>query len=478
MLDVSQRDFLQPMGATIHTSHWTRNAARKIRALPENTLPAFDTFAIQPLMPGYDVWDSWFVMTEEGRVADVLGCRVLMALVKPLSDTPSPSYGGPTQHRERIAYFYSDDGVHYHVGGFLFETPLYSDINEWSGSTILRADGRIQTFYTIARGRQIDGIWQTEQRFATALQQVSREGADGILQIAVPDTHVLLIEPDGGLYETVEQANLREQMYPKRDKYGTGDAQVNNFCFRDPKFVKDPISRRNYLVFEANTGAAFCQAGRVKEAYLGGEIDKQEYAPTPDDLKSNGCVGVLELTNKEYTFGTFLHPWLTANLVTDEIERINVFWHQEHVYLCVVMHGNKCALVSENPDLQNRDYMLGFRASRLFGELTPLNGSGVVVQQKSYGEPYVGQSENKQYMYSWLLVPTEDKGLYDCISYAGYSTDAEGVTKAVKTAGPTVTVEIDGLHTRIVDKRLTILPAEPRAATDKASEQTRVANAS
>lgn len=459
MIEVTTTDFSQPFSPSIHTSHWTRHAASMMRPLPDNTLPPFDTYDIKPLMPGFDVWDSWFVMTEEGTVADVLGCRVLMALVKPLTEGEHSTYG-KTDHRERIAWFYSEDGKHYHVGGFLFKTPIYSDVNEWSGSTILRNDGRIQTFYTIARGTQLYDVWQTEQRFATAIQKVSRETRQGKLQIAVPDTHVLLIEPDGLLYETPQQACLRELDYPTRNNFKSGNAQVNNFCFRDPKFIKDPTTKRTYLIFEGNTGSAFCPAGKVRTAYVGNGSRPLDYAPTPDDLKSNGCVGVLELTNADYTFGAFLHPWLTANLVTDEIERINVLWQDEHVYLFVVMHGNKCALMSENPDLQNRDFMLGFRAPHLFGPLTPLNGSGVVVQQKSFGEPYVGQTENHQYMYSWLLVPTERAGFYDCISYAGYSTSPEGKNLPIKTAGPTVTVQIEGLHTRIVDKKFTIQPID------------------
>ena len=88
--------------------------------------------------------------------------------------------------------------------------------------------------------------------------------------------------------------------------------------------------------------------------------DQQDYIPTPDDLKANGCVGVLELTNADYTLGSFCHPWLTGNLVADEIERINVFHHQGHIDLFVVAHGDQCALLSSKPDLLNWDFMLGF----------------------------------------------------------------------------------------------------------------------
>ena len=151
-------------------------------------------------------------------------------------------------------------------------------------------------------------------------------------------------------------------------------------------------------------------------------------------------------------------PWLTTNLVTDEIERINLLPCNGSLYLFVVAHGNKCTLLNEKPDLMNRDYMIGFRAKQLFGPLQPLNTSGVILQQKSYGNSYAGQDENAQYVYSWLMVPTEEDNVFDCISYANYSSDNEGKSQRVKTAGPTLRIEINDLSTRIVDKTYNILP--------------------
>ena len=436
----------------VHTAHWTRQAASKIQATPANRFPAFDVGQLRPLMPNHHVWDSWFVMTEEGQVADIHGFRVLVALTRPL--TASSGEG------EKIGYFYSKDGVHYHIGGMLLPQSLYADAREWSGSTILRKDGRLQTFYTIATGVQIDGIWQTSQRFATAIQSVSIEG-DGAgqrLLFGEPTYHSLLAEPDGDYYETVQQASQREANYPTRHRLTSGDEQSENLCFRDPKFYRDAKTGKAYLLFEGNTGTRFCPAGSVRREYIGSSDFEPNYTPTPDDLKANGCVGVLELTNADYTYGIFMPPWMTTNLVTDEIERINLLPCNGSLYLFVVAHGNKCTLLSENADLMNRDYMIGFRAKHLFGPLEPLNTSGVIVQQKSFGNSYAGQDDNQQYVYSWLMVPTEQKNVFDCITYANFSVDANGASQRVKTAGPTVKIEIDGLQTRIVDKSYNISP--------------------
>lgn len=437
---------------SITTCHWTRDHAAHIEATPFNTFPAFDVLRLRPLIPDYHVWDSWFVMDETGHVANVLGYRILIALTRPVHDRHGTG--------ERIAYFYSKDGHNYYPGGFLFAEKIYHDIREWSGSTILREDGLLQTFYTIAKGEKVSGIWQTSQRFATAIQSVRLQGnGDNTRLIIEPEqTHVMLIEPDGLLYETIQQAAERERRFPSAHAMEIGSDQCDNFCFRDPKFYKDPVSQKSYLLFEGNTGPSLYPPGSVHQGFLGSPQSEYHYQPTSDDLKANGCVGVLELTNANYTFGVFQRPWLTANLVTDEIERINVLHANGFFYLFVVAHGNKCTLLQENEDLRNRDYLLGFRADTLFGRLTPLNDSGVILQQKSFGNSYEGQDNNQQYVYSWLLVPTQHENRFDCISYANYSGDDRGVIQAIKTAGPTVTIEIEGLNTRIIDKKHDILP--------------------
>ena len=435
-------------------SHWTREMASKIKATPSNTIPAFDVARLRPLIGTMHFWDSWFVLNEAGQVADIQGFRVLIALIRPAELDQGAG--------EKIGYFYSSDRKHYTFGGYLFEQPLYEGVREWSGSTILRADGRLQTFYTVSDGREYEkGIWQTGQRFATAIQSVIvEESGDGeALKFAKPKYHALLKEPDGLLYETAEQAAAREALYPTAHNAAAGSDQTENFCFRDPKFYFDQKTRRAYLLFEANTGPECCPAGSVKRDYIGSDKHEPEYAPTIDDLKANGCVGVLELTNDDYTYGEFKRPWLTSNLVTDEIERINVIPHHGHIYLFVAAHGNKCTLVNKNGDLQNRDYMLGFRAQEFLGELTPLNESGVVVQQKSLGSAYAGQDANQQYLYSWSLVPTHKKGVFDCISYANFSLAADKTIKPIKTAGPTLEVTINGLETHITGMKYDILPA-------------------
>lgn len=427
--------------------------ASMIKATTFNTFPLFDNFQLGPLMDGHHVWDSWFVMTEDNQVAVVAGFKVLIALARKLEDPEN----------ERIAYFYSSDGVTYKCGGYLFgDKKISPAAREWSGSTILRDDGRLQTFYTVAEGADFgDGVFQTKQFFATAHQTFSVD-KQGALVIAPPKQHRILKDPDGEYYETALMAAEKEKKWPTRHRRDQGSDQTENFCFRDPKFFKDPRTKIAYILFEANTGSKKYPSGFVREEYLGYGSDpdyKLNYEMSTDAIKANGCVGIIELTNTEYDFGKFHEPWLTSNLVTDEIERINVVVSGGYYYLFVATHGNKNVLVTENPDLSNRDLLLGFRAKSLFGKLEPLNDSGVVLQQKSLGLPYQGQDDNYQYVYSWLIVPTDEVGVFDCISYADYCKDEKGNIVPIKTAGPTVKIRISGRDTDISDMRYDILPA-------------------
>lgn len=448
---------------TFMTSHWTLGNAREIRAMPGTTFPAFDPDKLGQLMPGYQAWDNWLVRDEDGFIADVLGFRVLIALVRP--ENADFSQG------ERIAYFYSKDGQHYRIGGFLYgEHKLYDNVREWSGSTILRQDGKLQTFYTVSHGDDFEGVWQTVQRLATAIQSVDIVG--DTLIINAPEHHSLLggaCEPDGYFYETPAQASAREAKWPTRHRVSVGSDQTENNCCRDPFFYKDKRTGRRYLAFEANTGPGFCAPGIIRPDYLGKNgLSSDGFSPNEDMLKANGCIGLIELTNAENTFGEFQAPWLTANLVTDEIERINIVDHDGYVYLFCVAHGNKNTLVTENDDLINRDYMLGFRAPQLGEHLTPLNGSGVVVQQKSHGAAYAGQASNQQYVYSWLITPLRNQSpnVFPCVSYANYCFNGTHVAP-IMNAGPSIRIKITGLNTRIIDMMYDIQPEEDMPPTKK-----------
>lgn len=443
------------------TTAWTLAEARNAKATPENTVPSFEEGQIIQLWPGKQSWDNWRVTNMLNEIADVKGFQVLIALIR--NEDADFSSG------ERIGYFYSKDGIHYRVGGLLFgeEGSLYHDCREWSGSTVLRDNGTLQTFYTLSRGVKFGNEWQTEQRLATAIQNVRVSDDGEHLYIDAPHVHTLIRgceSPDGFYYETPEQAAEREAKWPTRHNYKIGSDQTDNNCDRDPHFFCDPKTRAEYLFFEGNTGAGYHAPGVIREQYVGGAVEG--LAPTEDMMKANGCVGVIELTNELGTFGIRRAPWLVTNLLTDEIERINVIYHQDHYYLFCVCHGNKHSLNAENPEFfVNRDFLLGWRAKELGGALTPLNGTGVVLTQKSFGAMYSGQMENRQYTYSWQLNSRNGQtgNRFPVVSYANFCRHAEtGEIRQIMNAGPSFEIELDGLTSRVTDLMYDILPADDK----------------
>lgn len=461
-------------------SHWTRQQVSQIAADDAIDFPHFDPQQVKVLMPGYDVWDNWYVLDEQNQIADVQGFRVLVALAAPEDGFDETN----------LYYFYSRDGVHYQAGGKVFTTPLQSGIQEWSGSTILRNDGSLQTFYTVveegsdysgrgqrrpqgsqdmppmgAQGSQGSdeqapdgqqgqmpgqgqmGAMQVDQRLATAIQDVITVG--NRLSLATPRYHAILAIPDGQYYQTMAQANEREKLFPTSNV--TGSVQSNNFCFRDPHFFKDPADGRSYLLFEANTGAAICPEGSVKREYIGNAHFEPDYAPTPDELKANGCIGIAELTNDGYTAVNFLPPLLSSNLVTDEIERVNIMKVKNDYYLFCIGRVSKMAMSCEA--LERSSFMLGFRSHTLSGPYTPLNRHGVVIRQQSFSSDMMNSSDT-QSVYSYLLQPD-----MTVLTYAQYSTDVDGKLQKNRSAGPTLKLNIKGSKTQVGEVIYNILPA-------------------
>lgn len=420
-----------PPGWTV--TSWTREQAESMGYNGRNTYPVFDLSQVKPLDPEYDIWDSWLVMTEEGQVADVRGYNVLIALGAPVGDSSSA----------KIKYFYSKTSENRWVsGGDVFADNLLPDTQEWSGSTIYTHEGDLQFFYTVASSYEDPetGVFQTNQRFATAIVPVY--GSSTQFYLLSPVYHELLIEPDGYFYQTVEQAIWIEQRFPTQHRRDLGSDQVNNFTFRDPHYFKDADGTQ-YLLFEGNTGEALHAEGTVLPEYIGSF--SEDYTPSADDLKANGCIGVIVL-GAERTSASFLPPLLTSNLVTDEIERINVIVHENRYYLFAATHGNKMTV--DGNDLINRDFLIGFVSDSLLGSYEPLNGTGIVITQKSPGDPYDGQETNEQYVYSWLVVPAAD-GRFVVIAYSNFSTLPDGSTVKIKSSAPVVELLISGNDTRL-----------------------------
>lgn len=418
-------------------SHWTLEAFNSIRSTPETTFPHFDNSQIQAMVPGMNIWDSWMVLDEDGHIANIGGFRVMIALGEPIG-----------VDQAMLHYFYSNDNEHYTHGGELLPDRLITESLQWSGCTVLRRDGLLQTFYTVSNIDTYKGISSLRQRIASAIQRVAmhthRFSPEKTLRFSAPLDHRMILSADGYHYQTLEQMTEYELQHPTQSDPATGNNHINNNCFRDPTFFRDPASGKPYLLFEANTGSGYCPEGSVKPEYLSPHARTTEgFRPTPNQLKANGCVGIVELGGDQLTNVRVLPPLLTANLVSDEIERITMLYRDCHYYLFCISRGSKSSATHQ--DAIDRNYMLGFRAKSLWGHYAPLNGNGVVIQQTNV----LNSENNPQCVYSWSPLPNNR-----VLCYALHSAGNQGLT-----VGPSAVLDICGDKTRITGVEYNIKPA-------------------
>lgn len=406
-------------------SHWTRQQASSIKVDTATTFPKFEPLRLHAMIPGYNVWDNWIVLNESNEIADIQGYRMLVALAAPTDKRAGT----------RLYYFYSKDGINYTVGGKVTDQLLDKEAQEWSGSSVLRADGTLQTFYTLAKASDTAPT-QKDQRLATLTQKVTITGGKLVLQ--KPLHHALLATPDGHYYQTPLQAHQYEKSHPAA-KGKVGNSKINNFCFRDPHFFKDPATKKSYLLFEANTGSDYCAEASVSRDYIGGNNYEPHFSTSSDDAKANGCIGIAELTDGSYRSLQYLPPLLTSNLVTDEIERANIVTYKGGYYVFCVTRARKMTIT--NSAITDSAFMLGFRADSLFGPYVPMNGSGVVIRQY-HGAG--GEGSNAQNVYSFLTLPD-----LTVITYANYCNDGKGTVKQLRTAGPSIRLAINGTTSKI-----------------------------
>ena len=87
---------------------------------------------------------------------------------------------------------------------------------------------------------------------------------------------------------------------------------------------------------------------------------------------ANGALGIIEL-NKDYTLKKVMKPLIASNMVTDEIERANLFKMNGKWYLFTDSRGSKMTI----DGIGAKDiYMLGYVSDSLTGRFKPLNKSG------------------------------------------------------------------------------------------------------
>ncbi|WP_456287144.1 glycoside hydrolase family 68 protein [Microbacterium sp. JZ70] len=443
------------------TAKWTRADAMQIQAMSdpnaaprENSLPEEYTMPTIPQdFPDMSneqvwVWDTWPLTDEKANQYRVNGWEIIFSLVA------DRSLGFDARHQyARIGYFYRPAGVPSEerpenggwtygglvfdegVTGTIFEDQSYSHQTQWSGSARVYPNGEIKLFFTdVAFYRDENGqdIKPYDPRIALSVGHV-HANKNGVKLTGFDKVHDLL-QADGEYYQTAEQNPF--------------------FNFRDPFTFEDPAHPgETFMVFEGNTAMPRDEAYCTEEDL--GYREGDPYAETVEEVNASGAtyqignVGLARATNKDLTEWEFLPPILSANCVTDQTERPQIYMQDGKYYLFTISHRSTFAAGIDGPE-----GVYGFVGDGIRSDYQPLNrGSGLALGSPSNlnywagfpFDPDYNQHPGQFQAYSHYVMPN---GLVQSfIDTIGTKDDF----RRGGTLGPTVRLEISG-DTAVVDR--------------------------
>jgi levansucrase len=371
-----------------------------------------------------DVWDSWPLQNPDGTVAEYKGYHIVFAMsgssqlylfYQKIGDTSINSWqnAGRVFAGENLS---SSSDEH-----------LKNQNQEWSGSAY-KIGNEVRLFYTGVDTDHPDGHTGNEQVLTTA--KIDIDASYSGLEVSDIEDHKSIFSGDGKMYQNFSQF-----------QNGSGD----NHCLRDPHYVED--NGRKYLVFEGNTGTANgYQEYRslFNKAYYGGDdayfnsSKNSLLARTDRDsvIKANAAIGIIEL-NDDYTLKTVMKPLVTANLVTDEIERPNVVKINGKWYLFTITKGYTQRVDGFPSD---NTYMLGYVADNLTGPYKPLNKTGLVL---------VGDEDfnSRTYTYAYYGMPVSSGS--NNLLITSYMTNRNISSTQHSTFAPSFLLTVNGDQTQV-----------------------------
>lgn len=443
------------------TARWTRADARQLKAMSdptagpgENSLPEEYTMPTVPQdFPDMSneqvwVWDTWPLTDENADQYSVNGQEIVFSLVA------DRSLGFDERHQyAKIGYFYRPAGIPADerpenggwtygglvfdegVTGKIFEDQSFSHQTQWSGSARVFKNGEIKLFFTdVAFYRDDSGadIKPYDPRIALSVGKI-HANKNGV-RLTGFDEVTELLKADGEYYQTAEQ-----------NAY---------FNFRDPFTFEDPAHPgETFMVFEGNT-AMPRNSATCTDADLGYR-EGDPHAETVEEVNASGAtyqignVGLARATNDDLTEWEFLPPILSANCVTDQTERPQIYIQDGKYYLFTISHRSTFAAGIDGPE-----GVYGFVGDGIRSDYQPLNrGSGLALGSPSNlnypaGTPFAphpDQHPGQFQAYSHYVMP--DGLVQSFIDTIGTTDDfVRG-----GTLGPTVRLDISG-DSAVVDR--------------------------
>lgn len=441
------------------TAKWTRADARQLKRLSDptagskqNSMPAELTMPAVPQdFPDMSneqvwVWDSWPLTDEDANQYSVNGQEIIFSLVADRNLVFDERHVFA-----KIGYFYRPAGVPaderpenggWTYGGLVFDEGVtgqifpdqsYSHQTQWSGSARISKGGEIKLFFTdVAFYRNEDGSNRKPYDPRIALSVGKVHANENGVKLTGFDKVTDLLQADGTYYQTGEQNEF--------------------FNFRDPFTFEDPAHPgETFMVFEGNS-AMPRESATCNEEDLGYH-EGDPYAESVEQVNASGAtyqignVGLAKAKNKELTEWEFLPPILSANCVTDQTERPQIYMKDGKYYLFTISHRGTFANGIDGPE-----GVYGFVGDGIRSDYQPMNaGSGLALGNPTNlnfagGQPFApdfNQPIGHFQAYSHYVMPG---GLVQSfIDTIG----TEGDFRRGGTLAPTVKIDIDGASSAV-----------------------------
>lgn len=441
------------------TAKWTRADARQLKRLSDptagskqNSMPAELTMPAVPQdFPDMSneevwVWDSWPLTDEDANQYSVNGQEIIFSLVADRNLVFDERHVFA-----KIGYFYRPAGIPaderpenggWTYGGLVFDEGVtgqifpdqsYSHQTQWSGSARISKGGEIKLFFTdVAFYRNEDGSNRKpyDPRIALSVGKV-HANKNGV-KLTGFDQVTDLLQADGTYYQT--------------------GAQNEFFNFRDPFTFEDPAHPgETFMVFEGNSAMPRESATCTEEDL--GYREGDPFAETVEQVNASGAtyqignVGLAKAKNEELTEWEFLPPILSANCVTDQTERPQIYMKDGKYYLFTISHRGTFANGIDGPE-----GVYGFVGDGIRSDYEPMNaGSGLALGNPTNlnfagGQPFApdfNQPIGHFQAYSHYVMPG---GLVQSfIDTIG----TEGDFRRGGTLAPTVKIDIDGASSAV-----------------------------
>lgn len=304
------------------TTAWSPSAVAAIADQRVVTTAPIAPGSVDPVLPGFDLWDYWPVQEADGTTAQIAGGTLQILLSAPVLPDPE---GRHALARLRLIHQTADG---WRDLGYLLPDDLNPGSREWSGSAIVSPEHDGVTLYYTVAGQRGEDLPSFDQRlFETS---AALDLSEGVPRFGPWSPPVESVQADGVIYA--------------REMSGGGGIGTIK-AFRDPAWFRDPADGAEYLVF----------AGSLA----------QSQSPW------NGAVGVARREHGEWVLRA---PLITADGLNNELERPHIVFHAGRYY-CFWATQRK-VFAADGPSGPTGLY--GMVADSLDGPWQPLNGTGLV----------------------------------------------------------------------------------------------------